>query len=305
MNKDFKETEIPDTIKLDDANNENKVRYALFSLKTQSERCELLINLISAIPTKLWFELAIGYIDEISVDNQKEICKQITAIFKEGELFSKKDSIEIFKWIERKAVLMDLNGTPLSKLIPYSASFFNKAIYDNRYKLFADYGYVYYTNDFDKLKSAVVELNDLYEKGGSPEVVRSYAYLLTVAQFRLARLLYPKNTIDKHSLSNAYEDCFDKYDESCDFKEFDDDGWYPSNSFGNNHINISNVPERITRCDCTEIARIFDPHIYYIDANLLKEIHRAVRDVSDRNKYENEIAPIVEKSCLFVISPDN
>lgn len=305
MNKNFKETEIPDTIKLDDTNNENKVRYALFSSKSQSSKYDLLMDLIQLIPTKLWLELAVDNIHDLPVDCQKEICSQITVIFKEGELFSKNDSIEIFKGIEEKTVSMGLNGTPLSELIPYSASFLNNAIHDNRYKLFADYGYVYYTTTIDKLKLAVVELNDLYEKGGSLEVVRSYAYLLTVAQFRLAHLLYPKNTIDKYSLSNAYEDCFDKYDENCDFEETDDDGWYPSNFFGNNHSNISNVPDRITRCDCTEIARIFDPHIYYIHADLLKEIHIAVRDVSDRNKYENEIAPVVEKSCLFVITHDN
>lgn len=305
MNKDFKNSEVLERIESVDSNPEDKVRYALFSSKSQSSKYDLLMDLIQLIPTKLWLELAIDNIHELPVNCQEEICGQITAIFKEGELFSKKDSIEIFKWIEQKAVSMGLNGTPLSELIPYSASFLNNAIHDNRYKLFADYGYVYYINDFNELKSAVVELNDLYEKGGSPEVVRSYAYLLTAAQFKLARLLYPKDTIDKYSLSNAYEDCFDKCDESWEFEEFDDDDWYPLNSFDNNHNYISNVPERITRCDCIEIARIFDPHLYYINADLLKEIHRAVREVSERNKYENEIAPVVEKNCHFVMPPDN
>lgn len=304
MNKDFKNNEVLERVKSVDSNPENKVRYALFSSKSQSSKYDLLMDLIQLIPTKLWVELAVDNIHELPVNCQKEICGQITAIFKEGELFSKNDSIEIFKKIEEKTVSMGLNGTPLSELIPYSASFFNKAIHDNRYKLFSDYGHVYYTQSVEELKSAVVELNDLYEKGGSPEVVRSYAYLLTVAQFRLARLPYPKDTIDRYSLSNAYEDCFDKYDESWDFEKCDD-GWYPSNSFGNNHSDISNVPERITRCDCVEITRIFDPHLYYINADLLKEIHRTVREVSDRNKYENEVAPVVEKSCHFVILPVN
>ena len=305
MNKDFKNNEVLERVKSVDSNLEDKVRYALFSSKSQSREYDLLMDLIQLIPTKLWLELAVDNIHELPANGQEEICEQISSIFKEGELFSKNDSIEIFKKIEEKTVSTRLNGTPLSKLIPYSASFLNGAIHDNRYKLFADYGYVYYTNDFDRLKSAVVELNDLYEKGGSSEVVRSYAYLLTVAQFRLARLLYPKYTIDRYSLSNAYEDCFDKCDESWDFDGFDDDCWYPSNSFGNNHSYISNVPERISRCDCIEIARIFDPHLYYINADLLKEIHRAVDDVRDRNKYENEIAPVVEKSCHFVITTDN
>lgn len=305
MNKNFKESEVLKRIESIDSNLEDKVRYALFSSKSQSCTYDLLMDLIQPIPTKLWLELAVDDIYELPVNCQKEICSQIVVIFKEGELFSKTDSIEIFKKIEEKTVSMGLNETLLSKLIPYSASFLNNAIRDNRYKLFADYGYVYYTNDFDRLKSAVVELNNLYEKGGSPEVVRSYAYLLTIAQFRLARLLYPKNTIDKYSLSNAYEDCFDKCDESWDFNGFDYDEWRPFNSFGNNHSDISNVPERITRCDCIEIARIFDPHLYYINADLLKEIHRAVDDVRDRNKYENEIAPVVEKSCHFVTPPDN
>ena len=305
MNKDFKNNEVLERVKSVDSNLEDKVRYALFSSKSQSCKYDLLMDLIQLIPTKLWLELAVDNIHELPVNCQKEICGQITAIFKEGKLFSKNDSIEIFKKIEEKTVSMGLNGTPLSELIPYSASFLNNAIHDNRYKLFADYEYVYYTNDFDKVKSAVVELNDLYEKGGSPGVVRSYAYLLTIAQFRLARLLYPKDTIDRYSPSNAYEDCFDKCDESWDFNEFDYDEWRPFNFFDNNYGYISNVPERITRCDCVEITRIFDPHLYYINADLLKEIHRAVREVSDRNKYENEAAPVVEKSCHFVITHDN
>lgn len=305
MKKDFKNNEVLEKIKSVDNNLEDKIRYALFLSKPQSCKYDLLMDLIQPIPTKLWLELAVDNIHELPANGQEEICEQISAIFKEGELFSKNDSIEIFKKIEEKTVFMGLNGTPLSELIPYSASFFNNSIHDNRYKLFSDYGHVYYTQSVEKLKLAVVELNDLYEKGGSPEVVRSYAYLLTVAQFRLARLLYPKNTIDKYSLSNAYEDCFDKCDESWDFNEFDYDEWRPFNSFGNNHSDISNVPERITRCDCIEIARIFDPHLYYINADLLKEIHRTVREVSDRNKYENEVAPVVEKSCHFVILPVN
>ena len=304
MNKDFKNNEVLERVKSVDSNLEDKVRYALFSSKSQSREYDLLMDLIQLIPTKLWLELAVDNIHELPANGQEEICEQISSIFKEGELFSKNDSIEIFKKIEEKTVFMGLNGTPLSELIPYSASFFNNSIHDNRYKLFSDYGHVYYTQSVEKLKLAAVELNGLYDKGGSPEVVRSYAYLLTVAQFRLARLLYPKDTIDSYKLSDAYEDCFDKYDESWDFEECDD-GWYPSNSFGNNHSDISNVPERITRCDCVEITRIFDPHLYYINADLLKEIHRAIREVSDRNKYENEIAPVVEKSCHFVIPPDN
>lgn len=168
----------------------------------------------------------------------------------------------------------------------------------------------------DELKSAVVELNDLYEKGGSQEVVRGYAYLLTVAQFRLARLLYPKDTIDRCILSDAYYSCFEQdYDNDICYDNNDGNGYddydldaglYSINSFSSsNSHRISNVPERITHCDCIEIARIFDPHLYYINADLLKEIHKAVRDVSDRNRYENEVAPVVEKNCLFVITPAN
>ena len=108
-------------------------------------------------------------------------------------------------------------------------------------------------------------------------------------------MLYPKSTISRYNLSEAYDNCFDS-----DYDIYE----YTTFSSSNPHY-ISSIPERITRCDCIEIARIFDPHLYYISAELLQEIHRAVRDVSDRNKYENEIAPIVEKSCLFVINPDN
>lgn len=310
MNKDFKEREVLDKINCNDSSIEDKIRYALFSSKSQSCKCDLLMDLIQIIPTKLWFELAIDCVHELPSNYQKEVCNQITAIFKEGELFSKNDSIEIFKKIEGKTVSMGLNGTSLSELIPSSASFLNNAVHDNRYKLFSDFGYVYYTTDIEKLKSAVVELNELYEKGGSPEAVRSYAYLLTVAQFRLACLLYPKSTISRYNLSEAYDNCFDSdYDiENYDFVDDDDDTddfyEYTTSSSGNPHY-ISSIPERITRCDCIEIVRIFDPHLYYISAELLQEIHKAVREVSDRNRYENEIAPIVAKSCLFVINSDN
>lgn len=136
MNKNFKESEVLERIKSVDSKLEDKIRYALFSSKSQSCKCNLLTDLIQLIPTKFWLELAIECINELPVNYQKEICKQITSIFKEGELFSKNDSIEIFKKIEEKAVSMGLNGTPLSKLIPYSASFLNNAVHDNRYKLF-------------------------------------------------------------------------------------------------------------------------------------------------------------------------
>lgn len=321
MNKDFKESEVLARIKLVDSNIENKVRCALLSSKSQTEKCDLLMDLIQNIPTKLWLELAVGCINELSVNGQKKICKQIIAIFKEGELFTKSDSIEILKKIEEKAISIGLNGMPLLKIIPYSASFLNRAIRDNRYKLFADYGHVYYTTDIGKLKSAVVELNELCEKGGSPEAARSYAYLLTISQFRLAHLLYPQNTVSETILSRTYDDCVDNnndynydnyYDDDDD--DDDDDGFlsddlWSDNSFSNmdneSYHYISDIANRILNYGCVEIARIFDPYLYYIDADLLKKIHRAVMEVSDRNRYENEIAPIVEKNCLFVINPDN
>lgn len=316
MNKDFKESEVLARIKLVDSNIENKVRCALLSSKSQTEKCDLLMDLIQNIPTKLWLELAVGRINELSVNGQKKICKQIIAIFKEGELFTKSDSIEILKKIEEKAVSIGLNGMPLLKIIPYSASFLNRAIRDNSYKLFADYEHVYYTTDIEKLKSAVVELNELCEKSGSPEAARSYAYLLTISQFRLAHLLYPQNTVSEILLSRTYDDCFDDdnycdcdYNYDKDVEHFLSCGWKNDNffSYSDNESfhHISDIANRILDYSCVEIARIFDPYLYYIDADLLKKIHRAVMEVSDRSRYENEIAPIVEKNCLFVINPDN
>ncbi len=304
MNKDFKQKEMLDIIKLNDINNENKVRFALFSIKTQSEKCELLINLVQSIPTTFWIELTLDCIGEMFDDNQKKLCEQIAAIFNENENFTKNDSIKLFKLIEEKAVSMGLYKTPLSLLIPKAASFFNKAINDNRYKLFADYGHVYFTSDIDELKTAVVELNERYVNGGSFEIVRCYAYLLTIAQFRLAHLLYPKRTIDNDTLLEAYEICFEQYCDCCGYDDLDSD-WKPTNSNFYNSYPISSIPKRIQDLDCIEITRIFDPHLYYIGVELLREIHTAVREVSERNRYENETAPIVSKSCLFVINPSN
>lgn len=271
-----------------------------------NQRADIIMGLQQKVSKDFWINLAVTYFDTFSRKNQNAICKQLEIMFKEKTLISKKSAVKIFKIFEDKIISQGLFGTQIAKSFQPMVKFICKSFNDDkRYHLFVDYGYVYYTTDIDKLKSAVVELNERYENGGSPEVVRCYAYLLTIAQFRLARLIYPKDTISKYSLSEAYDNCFDKYNESLDFDEFGDDDWRPFNSFGNNHSYISSVPDRITRCDCIEIARIFDPHLYYINADLLKEIHKAVRDVSDRNRYENEVAPVVEKSCLFVITPTN
>lgn len=270
------------------------------------QRFEILTEIQQKVPKDFWIILAVTYLDTLSRKHQNVICNQLEIMFKENSLVSKKSAVKIFRFLEDKIISHGLFGTQIAKVFQSMVKFVCRSCKDDkRYRLFDNYGHVYYTTDIEKLKSAVIELNELYEKGGSPEAVRSYAYLLTVAQFRLARLLYPKDTISKYNLSEAYNNCFDNYNESWNLDESCDDGWRPLNSFGNNNNYISNVPERITHCGCIEIARIFNPHLYYIDAELLQEIHRTVREVSDRNRYENEIAPIVAKNCLFVINPDN
>ncbi len=299
MSENFNVSEVLSKIDFDDISIENKVRCALFLSKNQSEKYDLLMELIQSIPVTLWLELAIGCINEVPVNDRKNLCEQINAIFNENKKFSKSDSIKIFKQIEEKAVSLGLCETHLSKLVPHAASFLNRFINDNHYKLFADYGYVYHTSDIEKLKTAVVELNNRYENGGSPEIVRWYAYLLTIAQLRLSRLLYPKDTITPNTLSNAYSECFEKDDGYLDCGKCYDDGWQPVNSDVDIFHNISSVPKRITNSGCIEIARIFDPHIYYINADLLCEIHTAVKEVSERDKYEDDTDLIIEKAVIL------
>lgn len=286
---------------------------------TPKQRADILEALQQKVSKDFWIKLAVTYLDTISRKNQYTICKQLQIMFNENKLIPKKSAISIFKIFEDKIVSQGLFCTQIAKIFQPMVKFVCKSCKDDkRYRMFADYGYVYYTKNFDELKSAVVELNGLYEKGGSPEAVRCCAYLLTVTQFRLARLIYPKGTVSDYSLSEAYNACFeqaDNYDN--DYGYYDDDDYDDYDDYDNddyddlefssisNSHHISNILERITRYDCVEIARIFDPHLYYISAELLREIHTAVIEVSERNRYENETVPIVEKSCLFVITPDN
>lgn len=296
---------------------------------------DFLTNNSPNIPGNKWFDYYIRFI-HLNGDSAEAVAKK--AIELADEIKSKKISTDIFAKLEH-ALAGRIQPTFKAELIEKMARQAYAITSDARYRLFADYAYLYSTEDTVQLESAVKELDSLRSESALKEDNRCYFYLLTLALQRLCIL--NGQTISELQLSEMYNDIMrsnvsttygEHYEDDYDYDDYDydseesdeltcisiactllsddeDDDIFDVDSdscndcYDYNDVIYSNynIFECIHKYNCPEIANLFKPtSVCFCEANFLRKLNEVVIKEIRANTYRSEKKSVLLQESVFL-----
>lgn len=249
---------------------------------------EFLDNISADVPQNKWYEYFFRCFpyccsnDEFGkiMEKAKNIAEEVNCKDLAARIFTEIEALYV-----NPPIFKCNNG-----LLKTAANRAYSLIHDKRYKLFADYAFIYTCNNSDDLAAAIKSLSDVLDSSVCQEDRRCTFYLIVLALDRWAQLRYT-GVISEFIIQNLYKEATNP-NEVWESDPEDENEPYPPRKF--------NIYSEIFKYNCPEVINIFDHSDRYYDAPFLINLHEEVCCTLEEHKYSSEKPSIISQKFVFL-----